>query len=213
MAQVYFDKDSASKTHGEADKIETSKVDETPRSASVSQSEQEAKNCEESSSKESNVFRVTANAASSEKGQEVQDSDMNSQDDGQSENSSQRGNEHKSNDYEPSQPDSTNNMPRRSERNAKNHQNALGGYGRRPFKFDDDFEYGPNIGAKKPLPEMDPPGSTSSNKRRRKASQMAPAPFTEGSLKRSVSAKTPSSHATLTSGDNNGTSYNQGRWT
>ena len=213
MAQVYFDKDSAPKTLGEADIRETSKVEEMPRSSSVSKHDQEAKNCEESSPKESNVIRVTANAASSEREDDVQDSVMDSEDDKNSANSSQHGNEHKSNDCENSQPDSTNNMLRRSERNAKNHQNALGGYGRRPFKYDDDFEYGPNIGAKKTAPEMDPPGSTSSNKRRRKASQMAATPFAEGSLKRSASAKTPSSHATLTSNDNNGVTYNQGRWT
>jgi pyocin large subunit-like protein len=98
MAQVYFDKDSAPKTLGEADIRETSKVEEMPRSSSVSKHDQEAKNCEESSSKESNVIRVTANAASSEREDDVQDSVMDSEDDKNSANSSQHGNEHKSND-------------------------------------------------------------------------------------------------------------------
>jgi SHAQKYF class myb-like DNA-binding protein len=60
---------------------------------------------------------------------------------------------------------------------------------------------------------MDPPGNVAGSKRRRKANQLVAAPFQEGCLKRLVSTKTPNSHVTLTSTENSGVSFNQGRWT
>lgn len=58
---------------------------------------------------------------------------------------------------------------------------------------------------------MDPPGTICEIKRKKK-SNMTPAPFNEG-IKRTMSAKTPSTGASLTSNENNGVNYNQGRWT
>ena len=96
-----------------------------------------------------------------------------------------------------SQTDTAGNILRRSERNAKNHQNSFGGFGRRPFKYDDDFEYGTGVVPKSPV-EMDPPGSIAGSKRRRKGDRLVAASFQEGSLKRSVSVKTPNTQSILT---------------
>lgn len=57
---------------------------------------------------------------------------------------------------------------------------------------------------------MDPPGTIREVKK--KKSNMTPTPFTEG-IKRTMSAKTPSVSTSLTSNENNGVNYNQGRWT
>lgn len=58
---------------------------------------------------------------------------------------------------------------------------------------------------------MDPPGTIGEVKRKKK-SNMTPAPFNEG-LKRTMSAKTPNVGTSLTLSENNGVNYNQGRWT
>jgi SHAQKYF class myb-like DNA-binding protein len=68
-----------------------------------------------------------------------------------------------------------------------------------------------NGGSKKGLNEMDPPGTIGEVKRKKKGN-MTPAPFAEG-IKRTMSAKTPSVGISLTSNENSGMSYNQGRWT
>jgi hypothetical protein len=51
-------------------------------------------------------------------------------------------NERKSNDQDQSQSDSASNVLRRSERMAKNNnQGSYRTFNRRPFKYDDEFEY------------------------------------------------------------------------
>jgi SHAQKYF class myb-like DNA-binding protein len=67
-------------------------------------------------------------------------------------------------------------------------------------------------GAKKGAIEMDPPDPSSINKRRRKNTHVVALPLNEG-LKRTMSAKTPSPNNMLSSSENTGIVYNQGRWT
>lgn len=212
MAQVIADKNFASEADRKNLDAEASKVEESSPYKFGLEKIQESKHSDENYPEESNVIRVTANASPSDKEDQPQDSEMEKNDDSDSDNESQHGNEHKSNEYEPSQTDSTGNVLRRSERNAKNHHNSYGVFNRRSFKYDDDFEYGTNVGVKKGSIEMDPPGSLANNKRRRKNTSLVAAPFNEG-LKRTMSAKTPSNHSTLITGENNGVVYNQGRWT
>jgi SHAQKYF class myb-like DNA-binding protein len=211
MAQVYTDKNSDSKLNRENSGSETSKVDEKMQYEQIDGKIQESKDSEENDPEESNVIRVSANELMEKKDDDSQDVDMQNDEPSPSENDSQHGNEHKSNEYEPSQDDSTGNMLRRSERNAKNNHGSYNTFGRRSFKYDDDFEYGTGLAPKKGSIEMDPPGSMNGNKRRRKTTGLA-TPIQEG-LKRSVSMKTPSNQATLTTSENNGVVYNQGRWT
>lgn len=212
MAHVYSDKNYDSHADRSASDDETSKVDEKPSYASAGEKIQESKNSEENSLEDGNVIRVTANGMSSKKDEDSQDSHEGDDEDMESEDESQHGNEHKSNEYEPSQTDSTGNVLRRSERNAKNHQNSYSSFNRRSFKYDDDFEYGVTLGPKKGSVDMNPPGSLGGNKRKRKANVLMAGPIQEG-MKRSMSAKTPSNHPTLSSSENNGVVYNQGRWT
>lgn len=210
MAKVYNEKTMPRKAGRASADPEASKVEELVPVPSAVGKDQESKNSDEGSHEESNVIRVTASALGSIGGDD-QKAEVNKVSRKDSEMSSQRGNEHKSNDAESLNNDTNGNILRRSERNAKNNQSSYGAFGRRPFKYDD-FEYGPGIGQKSNV-DMNPPGSVTSNKRRRKASHMTAAPFPEGGMKRSMSAKTPSTHASLTSGDNSSPSYNQGRWT
>lgn len=211
MAKVYNDKTVPIKAGRVVADSEASKVDEFKQASSPGGKEQESKISDESTPQESNVIRVSACDLQSDEEVHLQDVKMTDADKKVSENGSQRGNEHKTNDAEFFQHDPTGNILRRSERNAKNNQSSYGSFGRRPFKYDD-FEYGPNIGQKANV-DMNPPGSVNGKNRRRKTSHMVAAPFQEGTMKRTLSAKTPSSHATLTSTENNGVVHNQGRWT
>ena len=210
MAQVYNENNMPRKAERLAEDPEASKCNDFVPTPSNNERDQESKNSDESSHHESNVIRVSASGLHSDE-DNSDDVGMSARDQEESDHISQRGNEHKTNEAELFQNDPNNNL-RRSERNAKmNSQSSYGIFGRRPAKYDD-FEYGTNIGQKGNV-EMNPPGSVGSNKRRRKTSQMTVAPFPEGGMKRSMSAKTPSNHATLTSTENNGASFNQGRWT
>jgi len=115
---------------------------------------------------------------------------MDNNEDRNSDEESQQDNSSKNNDDEISQTESGGNVLRRSERNAKNHQNSYNSFNRRSFKYDDDFEYDVGVTSKKGPIEMDPPNVVMQNKRRRKNTNLIAVPFTEG-LKRTVSAKTP----------------------
>jgi len=212
MAQVYTGKNSDSLMNREANDAEASKVDEQVDFTHPTEKVQESKQSDDNDEGANNVIRVFDGNHEDSKEDDSQDSDMKDDDQSASDGDSQHGNERKSNEYEPSQTDSTGNVLRRSERNAKNHQSSYNAFNRRSFKYDDDFEYGGNLASKKGGIEMDPPGTLASNKRRRKANALMSTPFNEG-LKRSVSTKTPSTHATLVTSENNGIIYNQGRWT
>jgi len=211
MAKVLANNIMSQKAERTGTHQEASKVDEVVSVSSVQEKEQEFKNSEESCPAESNVIRASSEGLHSDGEAHHNNQDMMEVDQKGSEISSQRENEHKSDDTNLFQHEVNANFLRRSIRNAKNSMNSYAAGGRRPFKYDD-FEYGHNIKHKAGL-EMNPPGSVTSTKRKRKACAMTPVPFPEGIIRRSVSAKTPSSQAVLPSTESNGVIYNQGRWT
>lgn len=88
MAQVYRNKDVVSNASRIASDLEASKVDDSSHSAHASDMIQEAKNSDENSSRESNVIRVTANEMNCDIIDQECDSEMEIENDSESERSS-----------------------------------------------------------------------------------------------------------------------------
>lgn len=121
--------------------------------------------------------------------------------------------ESKSGDNEASISDPSVSALRRSERNIKNGFGSYNAFNRRSFKYDDDFEYDTKLTAKKRPIEMDPPPGPSQTKRRRNNQNGVPVSFSEGGLKRTMSAKQPSYNPIVQTTESDSVQYNQGRWT
>jgi len=215
MAHAYSEENFITEIAESACNGEVSKVVENGYHESSSSKSKRSQKSLHESSRESNIIRVNADGIISKdddasQGSHMSDENEQEEIDNKSSDSMEQEDDDKSIDNDQSNEESsTGNVLRRSERNAKN---QTGIFNRLSFKYDDDFEYMGNLGPKKGSIEMDPPDSGSQGKRKRKNTALVPLPFNEG-LKRTMSAKTPSSHSMIPAGENNGISYNQGRWT